>query len=233
MTVWSVPEEGLDDELRFSSKANLLAPVRRNIDVRGRSEDTAFVIDNALSAEECEKLVAVTERLGYTAKNLRINKYQNNKALYWYANDAILQPIFDRIQHLLPQHCNGRKLYGRWSHRLHMYKYDDGDNFKKHLDGQGPIGAEVKPDLNQTYWPGQVSQYTALVYISGVEDGLQGGATRCYYMSKTGRFVDVKPRKGSILYFRHGRDESVLHQGMPVRGDVPKYVVRSSLLYNK
>jgi hypothetical protein len=83
-TIWSVPEEGLCDALRFSS-VHAVAPSRRDIDVGGSTSDTAFVIDDALSSEEADAIVALTERLGYTpykagglGGGLAINK-----AVYW------------------------------------------------------------------------------------------------------------------------------------------------------
>jgi hypothetical protein len=148
-----------------------------------------------------------------------------------YANDAMLGPIFERIRHLLPSAVEGRRLYGRLSHRVHMYKYEGGDEFKRHVDGQGPAGQSVEPDGNVRQWAGQKSQYTALFYLTDGGDGVVGGATRLFAMDRSGEYVDVEPRKGSILYFRHGPGESVLHQGLPVGGGAPKYIIRASLLY--
>ena len=148
-----------------------------------------------------------------------------------YANDAMLMPIFERIRHLLPSVVEGRRLYGRLSHRVHMYKYEGGDEFRRHVDAQGPAGQSVDSDGNVRHWAGQKSQYTALFYLTDDQDGVVGGATRLFAMDMSGEYVDVKPRKGSILYFRHGPDESVLHQGLPVGDGSPKYIIRASLLY--
>ena len=83
-TIWSVPEEGLCEALRFSL-AQAVAPSRRDIDVGGATSDTAFVIDDALSADEADAIVALTERLGYTpykAGGLGVG-LALNKAVYW------------------------------------------------------------------------------------------------------------------------------------------------------
>ena len=64
----------------------------------------------------------------------------------------------------------------------------------------------------------------------GVEDGVQGGHT--LLRSRRGDWVDVVPRKGSALFFRHGfGPASVLHEGRRVVGDVPKYVARINVMY--
>ena len=93
-TIWSVPEEGLCDALRFSP-APAVAPSRRDIDVGGATSggiDTAFVIDDALSADEADAIVALTERLGYTpykAGGLGVG-LALNKAVYWCVSGSSL-----------------------------------------------------------------------------------------------------------------------------------------------
>jgi hypothetical protein len=45
--------------------------------------------------------------------------------------------------------------------------------------------------------------------------------------------VDVTPKKGSALFFRHGfGSRSVLHEGSRVFGEVSKYVARINVMYN-
>ena len=62
---------------------------------------------------------------------------------------------------------------------------------------------------------------------------MRGGATRLF-PSDGSAPVDVAPRKGSALFFRHGFGEnSVLHAGQPVSGTAPKYVARLNVLYEQ
>ena len=62
------------------------------------------------------------------------------------------------------------------------------------------------------------------------DDGVQGGATRLY--PPDGRAHDVRPSKGTALFFRHGfGPQSVLHVGCPVRGPISKYVARINVMY--
>ena len=56
-----------------------------------------------------------------------------------------------------------------------------------------------------------------------------GGATRL--LDSGGQSVDVTPRRGTALFFRHGfHPGSVRHIGCTVRGPVPKYVARINLM---
>ena len=78
-------------------------------------------------------------------------------------------------------------------------------------------------------WPGVASQLSMLLYLN---DGFEGGATRLFRFDD-GSPVDVAPKKGSALFFRHGFSRrSVLHAGLPVSGSLPKYVARLNVLYS-
>ena len=46
-------------------------------------------------------------------------------------------------------------------------------------------------------------------------------------------FVDVTPRKGRALFFRRGSADAVLHAGLPVSGEVPKYMALINLAYGE
>lgn len=82
-------------------------------------------------------------------------------------------------------------------------------------------------------WPGVVSKLTMLLYLSDEQDGVQGGHTRVYRFG-TGENIDVAPRKGSALFFRHGfGPDSVMHESQPVFGTKPKYVARLNVLYGR
>merc|ERR1711953_1289565 len=102
--------------------------------------------------------------------------------------------------------------------------------FRKHFDGEWP-GYQIADDR----WTveeieGTRSKLSMTLYLNGVGDGLVGGATRLF--GERGEFVDVVPRKGAALFFRHGKEpQTVWHEGTEVHGDVPKYVARINVLY--
>jgi len=207
-----------------------LRPQGHGIDLGGL---LAFVVDEVVSPEEADRIVAASELFGYrdeapgivTPPGMRMNK-----SVHWVADEALLGPIFERIRPWLPAQIAGMPLHGRLSHRLNMYRYDDQDVFNRHTDGDWP-GYGLSPDRSDMVeWPGLRSCLTMLLYLNGSEDGVEGGHTRLYGLG--GRRVDVEPRKGMALFFRHGfGHDSVLHEGRQVHGPVPKYVARINVLY--
>ncbi len=193
----------------------------------------AFVIENVVSPEEADQIVEASERFGYrdeapgiyTPPGMRMNK-----SVHWVADEALRGPIMWRIRPWLPRHINGAPLHGQLSHRLNMYRYDDQDIFNRHTDGDWP-GYGLSPDRTEMLeWTGLRYCLTMLLYLNGPEDGVTGGNTRLF--GRDGRYVDVTPKKGAALFFRHGFGlESVLHEGCRVHGHVPKYVARINVLY--
>ncbi len=78
-------------------------------------------------------------------------------------------------------------------------------------------------------WPHVESMLTMLLYLNGHEEGVEGGCTQIYSDNET---IDVEPRTGRALFFRHGfSTDSVQHTGMQVTGAVPKYIARINVLY--
>ena len=72
-----------------------------------------------------------------------------------------------------------------------------------------------------------------LLYLNDYEsDGLEGGETRLWTADGS-RHVDVRPKKGRALCFRRGSPNAVLHAGLPVTGDVPKYMALINLAYGE
>lgn len=193
----------------------------------------AFVIEDVVSPDEADRIVVASERFGYrdeapgimTPPGMRMNK-----SVHWVADEALLGPIMQRIRPWLPAAIDGAPLHERLSHRLNMYRYDDQDVFNRHTDGDWS-GYGLSPDRSaMVEWHGPRSCLTMLLYLNGPEEGVQGGHTRLF--SPAGRSVDVTPRKGAALFFRHGFGPgSVVHEGCRVHGPVPKYVARINVLY--
>ena len=52
-------------------------------------------------------------------------------------------------------------------------------------------------------------------------------------LASGGQSVDVTPRRGTALFFRHGfHPGTVRHIGCTVSGPVPKYVARINVMYD-
>lgn len=212
--------------------APALQPRRQDIELGGL---LAFVIRDVVTATEADRIVAASEAFGFrdeapgiaTPPGMRMNK-----SVHWLADDALLGPIMARIRSLLPSMIDGAPLHDRLSHRLNMYRYDDRDVFNRHIDGDWPGYALNSERTAWVEWGGLRSCLTMLLYLNGPEDGVVGGRTRL--LARDGRWVDVTPRKGSALFFRHGHGPaSVIHIGDRVHGPVPKYVARINVMYGR
>jgi len=199
----------------------------------------AFVVDGILTRSEADVLVSVSEAMGYSTFAPAIRTppgMRQNKAAHWVASqhtaNAFLKPMLERFRHLLPAEIDGSPLCPHLSHRFAHYKYDEGDMFNRHTDGSWP-GQSVSAcgnDIDE--WSGGESKLTMLLYLSDEEDGVQGGSTRLFPFVQDVEPVDIAPKKGSALFFRHGfGTDSVHHMGTQVFGNAPKYVLRLNVLY--
>merc|ERR1719198_650608 len=143
-----------------------------------------------------------------------------------------MRPLYERFRHLLPEDIDGAPLHQELSHRVAHYKYDDGDVFNPHTDGMWPGQSVAGTGDGIEEWDDCESRLTMLLYLSDEQDGVIGGKTRLF-RPDGGEPVDVSPRAGSALFFRHGFGKtSVMHSGLPVSGAMPKYVARLNVLCN-
>lgn len=207
-----------------------LRPRRHDIDLGGL---LAFVIDEVVTADEADALIAASEVFGYREEAPGISTppgMRMNKSVHWVADEALLGPLMARIRDLLPARIDGHALDGRLSHRINMYRYDDNDVFNRHIDGDWPgYGLDATRE-GMVEWPDARSCLTMLLYLNGPGEGVRGGNTRL--LSRDGSWVDVTPSKGSALFFRHGfTPASVIHIGDRVYGPVAKYVARINVMY--
>ena len=206
-------------------------PQRQDIDLGGL---LGFVIDPVVTPQEADAIVQATERMGYREEAPGIATppgMRMNKSVHWVADEELMGPMFDRIGHLLPPSLEGEVLVPAFSRRINMYRYDDQDVFNLHTDGAWP-GYSLSDDRQQMLqWDDSIrSGLTMLLYLNGPADGVQGGNTRLF--KPDGTWVDVSPRKGSALFFRHGFGmDSVRHIGCQVTGGVSKYVARINVMY--
>ena len=213
------------------SRESSLSPSRTDIELGGL---LAFLIEDAITAAEADAIIEASERFGYRDEAPGISTppgMRMNKAVHWLAEESLLGPVFDRIHHLLPAAIDGGKLFPALSRRINMYRYDANDVFNMHTDGDWP-GYGLSTDRRQMVeWSGLRSCLSMLLYLNGPDDGVEGGSTRLYRPDRG--WVDVTPRKGSALFFRHGfGPHSVLHEGCRVFGDVSKYVARINVMYS-
>lgn len=73
----------------------------------------AFVVTGVLTREECVRVAAMTEAMGYADPPLSIGRnVRANSNVEWTVDDTVIGPIFERCRHLLPQHVEGGDLCG-------------------------------------------------------------------------------------------------------------------------
>lgn len=101
-----------------------------------------------------------------------------------------------------------------------MYKYTPSQHFGPHYDDSVKDAAT-----------GAISEWTLLIYLTGIEDGVKGGETVFYKDQKgTPSEAIVAPlTRGTALLHRHGY-ECLLHEGSLVQKGT-KYVLRSDLMF--
>lgn len=229
--------------LNLGSNDRSETPLKRT-DIDLGAGRLAFYIDGVLSHTEADALAACAEAVlednGHSRVAPGINTppgMRVNEAAHWFpsfqAAPNFLGPLFERIQHLVPQELGGLPLYQGLSQKVAQFKYVDGDRFERHVDGLFPgQGANASGDGIEQ-WSGVQSGMSIIFYCNDNEsDGLDGGETRLWSADGS-RHVDVVPRKGRALFFRRGSADAVLHAGLPVRGAVPKYMALINLAYGR
>lgn len=237
--IGTLPEGGFEEgtPIYASNFPDLVTPdsdpcaARKDLDV---GDKIAFIIDDVITREEAARLIALTEGLGYREAAPGIQTppgMRRNKTVHWIAPAEALAEIYRRIAPLLPATLDGQPLSPRLSQRINMYRYDQGDAFNLHIDGDWPGFGLSEDGSEMVQWPGMHSKLTMLLYMNGAEDGIEGGDTVLYDQGEPR--VSVRPKTGRALFFRHGHGRgSVLHAGAPLTGTVAKYVARINVMYD-
>lgn len=188
----------------------------------------AFTLQNVLSKEECQKLIAVTEQTGYRPALVSTDIGMVYDSSYRFSDRCMIDSppcaneIFRRIRPFLPATFNGScKLVGM-NERLRFLRYRPGNQFLPHRDGgffkRDKAGEIVEESL-----------FSILIYLNdvNVKNG-SGGSTRFLDPDDpVNSFVDIVPTAGSVLIFEH----RAFHQGTKVEAG-EKYCVRSDIMYS-
>lgn len=176
-----------------------------------------FTIPAYLSTDECDRLIAQSEGLGYgdapittftgfairkdVRDNLRVMNDDADLAAHWF---VLLKPF-------MPEQRPSWNACGM-NERFRFYRYDVGQKFAPHFDA-----CFRRSEMEESF-------YTFMIYLN---DDFEGGETNFYL--RDGRLrLSVKPEKGMALIFWHDQ----MHEGAPVRQG-RKYVVRSDVMYRR
>ena len=229
-----------------NNKANLaaLSTVSTNkITKRNLAEvPGSFQLLNVFSAQECQRLIKVSEAMGYlpdAAVSLP-RDVRHNDSLTWVVDEQTDSIIWDRIKHLMAddQGIFDNKAAVGINARFRFYRYSKGDYFKPHSDGSWPGSRVVNKQLIADAYGDRFSQMTFLLLLT---DDFDGGATRFLVnandSSQPARRgdqvteVDIRTPAGSVLCFPHGMHPlHCIHSSEPIYNGV-KYIIRTDVLF--
>ncbi|MCG6200642.1 prolyl hydroxylase family protein [Psychromonas antarctica] len=202
----------------------------------------AFQLLNVLSIEECERLIEVSESMGYLADAAVSlpRDIRHNDSLTWVVDEQTDGIIWDRIKHLMSDDqdiFNGKLALGL-NARFRFYRYRKGDYFKPHSDGSWPGSRVINNELVADAFGDRFSQMTFLILLT---EDFTGGATR-FLVNATNsdqparrgddvKEIDIRTTAGSILCFPHGLHPlHCIHSSEPIYKGV-KYIIRTDVLF--
>lgn len=184
-------------------------------------DEGIYTIPDVMAAEECRELIARAEAIGFSAASVKtstgermMTNIRNNDRVNLH-DVELATTMWQRVSRLLPvlDSCKPVSV----DPNLRFYRYDPGQQFKRHKDGS------VTNDL------GEVSKLSYLIYLN---DDYEGGSTtfldfRDVDGVREKREFVISPTAGSALLFLHER----WHEGTSVSSG-RKYVLRSDVFYS-
>lgn len=226
MTSTQYPQESLAHEIEIKSTwGELLRPLDWKISCDPiKAVPETFLLSPIFLREECEALIAASEKHGFGPTNYP-KTYRGNLRLI--TTDASLsRVVFERIRNLLPPKVEEGgsewELVGL-NECWRLAKYYPGDVFGAHVDARFERSKQER------------SMFTVNIYMNG---GFEGGSTRFYgaYPDDHSRrppvIASVVPQPGLGLIFRQPPGQRLLHDGEKV-GSGNKYLFRSDAMYRK
>jgi prolyl 4-hydroxylase len=168
-----------------------------------------FLIEDFLSAYECDELILWSEHKGYEdakvqvyGKEMMMKAIRNNSRITFIDFD-LANKIWDKFKPFAVKKFANSEVLGL-NEMFRFYKYENGQRFKKHIDG-----SYIRNEDEASY-------FTFMIYLN---DDFEGGETSFQYHT-------IKPKKGTALIFYHG----MKHCGEEVTTGI-KYVLRTDIMY--
>jgi prolyl 4-hydroxylase len=168
-----------------------------------------YLIDNFWSPERCEDFIRKTETIGYepatieTENGPRLVDFIRNNNRVIYKDFPLAQDLWLELKPYAPLEIGDSIAIGL-NELFRFYKYQPGQQFKKHRDQSYIRNNE------------EASYFTFMIYLN---NDFKGGAT-------TFDDLVITPKKGSALIFYH----SLEHEGSEVLEGV-KYVLRTDIMF--
>ncbi|KIO31433.1 hypothetical protein M407DRAFT_67926, partial [Tulasnella calospora MUT 4182] len=216
----------------------------------------AFIIDNALTPEDCQKLLKAAEdsapwrvaavhggpsdQEGVVMEDYRkssrillddfeLADFILNKLNPHMPKEALDAPKSKRWQFNRADSAGRNKniTKGKKANRIQFTRLNERLRYLKYVEGD--FFESHSDGIYRTPDRSEMSCLTLQLYLNGSKEELEGGATQ--FLSRRGpdTFIDVDPRPGRALIFEQG---NLLHCGAKVlKGE--KYTIRTDLMYKK
>ncbi|EDN91984.1 hypothetical protein SS1G_07846 [Sclerotinia sclerotiorum 1980 UF-70] len=180
------------------------------------------LLKDVLSPEECIRIIAAGETVGFTPDAPIRAEGEENSILahnfYWVADNSFCDGVWNRVKEFVPTQVNGKQVRGL-NRRFRVYRYVPGAEYRAHIDGAWPPSG-IDPTNDKYIYDSspadskQSSLFTFLIYLN---DEFDAGETTYFLPSaKEGSMnaYSIKPIQGSVAMFPHGETEgSLLHEG--------------------
>jgi Rps23 Pro-64 3,4-dihydroxylase Tpa1-like proline 4-hydroxylase len=179
-----------------------------------------ITLSSVFTEDFCEKIIHKSESIGFEESLVQMygkleerKDIRNNVRIHFNDNDLALDIHKQIDETILNVFTNHTSLDVGGNFRV--YKYLKNQRFKRHKDGS-TIKNLQKSDL------------TCLLYLNTLNEN-EGGETVFYsemmINGKRDVIKKIHPHVGSIVIFEH----QIWHEGLPVLGDNPKYVLRTDI----
>lgn len=194
---------------------------------------------------ECKQIITAAEAAGLKPAPTSDRQPKKNEAYLdrdtaRLHDDALVAAIWQRLAPLLPRlensvpiglHSDGPPTKGRDGKlgrvgELKVYRYTKGHRFDQHVDQSWKSGE-----------PGEETEFTFLVYLSGSGEVAQGseqpliGGDTVFWASAKKELVRCTPRTGTAVLHAHGR-RCLMHQGEEVTRGI-KWLLRADVMYRR
>ena len=167
------------------------------------------IIENFWSSEDCDSYITKTESIGFEPATIQtdngprlVDHIRNNNRVI-YKDVDLADRLWQSVKEYAPGEI-GESIAIGLNELFRFYKYEPGQQFKKHRDQSYIRNAR------------EASYFTFMIYLN---DNFKGGST-------TFNDLTITPRKGSALMFYHQLE----HEGSEVL-EGTKYVLRTDIMF--
>eukprot|EP00118_Oscarella_pearsei_P005545 m.25587 g.25587 ORF g.25587 m.25587 type:complete len:226 (+) comp28835_c0_seq2:198-875(+) len=181
-----------------------------------------WVLDDCLSREECQKIIAKCEKSGFEDAESFCFMYVNRLNDRMMTDDARLaEYLWKRVRSYAPPEMSVAnktwKVKGL-NTRFRVCRYYKGHYFGPHRDGEVHLSVTER------------SLFTCMLYLNDGDVDFEGGATKFLNdRSPLTTKFDVLPKAGRCIVFRQS-SPNTLHEGVKLASGT-KFILRTDVMY--